>query len=79
MAAKIVINFCGFVEHSKPNNMTLSDFIGTFPEGKKNLYSIYLRSNTYRRKMFCNLKSNWDHKLLIIESYIENSPMVVEL
>ena len=27
----------------------------------------------------CSLKSNWDHKLLIMESYIEISPVVLEL
>ena len=30
-------------------------------------------------KKFCSLKYNWDHKLLFIESYIEISPVVLEL
>ena len=36
-------------------------FIGKLPEG------VILTT----QKIFCNLKSNWDHKLLIIESFLK--------
>ena len=73
----MTVPFILFIEHPKPNNLTLSDFIGKFPEDKKN--SIFcLKCNTDHRKKF-NLKSNWDHKLLTMESYIEISPVVLEL
>ena len=35
MALTILIKCCEFIEHSKPNNLTLSGFIEKFPEGKK--------------------------------------------
>ena len=31
----ILIKFCGFIVHSKPNNMTLCAFSGKFPETRK--------------------------------------------
>ena len=31
MAPTILIKFCGFIVHSKPNNMTLSAFPGKIP------------------------------------------------
>ena len=36
MVLTILIKFCGFIEYSKPKNLTLADFIGKFPEVKKN-------------------------------------------
>ena len=35
MALTIFIKYCEFIENSTPNNLTLSDFIGKFPEVKK--------------------------------------------
>ena len=35
MAKTILIKFCGFIVHSKPNNMTLSTFPGKIPETRK--------------------------------------------
>ena len=35
MALTIFIKFCEFIEQSKPNNLTLSDFIAKFPEEEK--------------------------------------------
>ena len=35
MALTILIKFCGFIVHSKPNDMTLSDFPGNIPETRK--------------------------------------------
>ena len=37
-----------------------------------------LRCNTDHRKVLCSLKSIQDHKLVIIESYIEISPVILE-
>ena len=34
-ALTILIQFCGFIEHSKPNNMTLSVFPEKIPEIRK--------------------------------------------
>ena len=81
MTLTIFIKFCVFIEHFKPNSLTLSNVIGKFPEGKKIIIiSLFcLRYNTDHRKYFCNLKSIWDHKLLIKESYIEISSVVLEL
>ena len=80
MALTIFIKFCGFIEHSKPNNFTLSDFIEKFLDGKKANFPVFfcLGCNTDHRKK-SSLKSYWDHKLLIRESYIENSEMVLEI
>ena len=55
--------------------MTISNFIGKFPEGKKNLI---LPEVQYWAQKKCSLKPNWDHKLLIMESYIEISPVFLE-
>ena len=35
MAPTILIKFCGFIVHSKPNNMALLDFPGKIPETGK--------------------------------------------
>ena len=35
MALTILFKFCGFIVHSKPNNMTLSAFRGKIPETRK--------------------------------------------
>ena len=35
MALTILIKFCGFIVHSKPNNMTLSAFPGEIPATRK--------------------------------------------
>ena len=35
MATRILIKFCGFIVHSKPNNMTLSALPGKIPETRK--------------------------------------------
>ena len=35
MAPTILFKFCGFIEHSKPNNMTLSIFSGKIPKTEK--------------------------------------------
>ena len=35
MVLTILFKFCGFIEHSKPNNMTLSDFPGRILETRK--------------------------------------------
>ena len=35
MAPTILIKFCGLIEHSKPNNMTLTAFPGKIPETRK--------------------------------------------
>ena len=67
-----------FIEHPKPNNLTISDFIEKFPKSKKKFFFFCPKCNTDHRKKF-NLKFNWDHKLLIMERYIEISPVVLEL
>ena len=72
----IFIKFSGFIEHSKPNYLTLSYFIGKFPE--KNLYFAWGAILTKEKN--CNLKLyNLDHKLQNVESYIEILPVVLEL
>ena len=38
-----------------------------------------MRCNTDLKKCFVAQNSNWDHKLLIIKSYIEISSVVLEL
>ena len=35
MAPTILIKFCAFIVHSKPNNMTLSAFPGKIPQIRK--------------------------------------------
>ena len=35
MAPAILLKLCGFILHSKPNNMALSTFPGKFPEARK--------------------------------------------
>ena len=67
------------IEHSKPNNLTLSNFIGIFREGKKFIFCVFPGVQYRPQKNFCSLKSNWDNKLLIMESYIEISPMALDL
>ena len=58
--------------------LTLLDFIGKLPEGKKKF--LFLPEVQYRpQKKNCSLESNWDHKLLILVSYIEISPVVLEV
>ena len=42
MAFTIFIKFCEFIEHSKPNNFTLSDFIKKFLNGKEILLYIFV-------------------------------------
>ena len=39
MAPTILIKFCGFIAHSKPNNMTLSAFPKEIPETKKIVFN----------------------------------------
>ena len=39
MAPTILIKFCGFRVHSKPNNMTLSVFPGKIPETRKIVFN----------------------------------------
>ena len=39
MAPTILIKFCGFIVHSKPNNMTLSAFPGKIPETRKIVFN----------------------------------------
>ena len=48
MDLTIFIKFCGFIEHSKSNNLILSDFIGKFPEGKKNIIIFRILSEVQR-------------------------------
>ena len=81
MALMILIKFCGFTVHLKPNNMTQSAIPGKFPEARKT----YLISGTVSclnletRKMLYSLKCNQGHKLLIIKNCIEISPMILKL
>ena len=46
MAVTIFIKFCGFIDHYKPNNLTLSEFTGKFPVGKKKFSIFCMRCNT---------------------------------
>ena len=39
MALTFFIKFCGFIEHSKPNNMTLSAFPGKILETRKIVFN----------------------------------------
>ena len=39
MATTVLINFRGFIVHSKPNNMTLSAFPGKIPETRKIVFN----------------------------------------
>ena len=39
------IQFSGFIEHSKPNNMTLSAFSGKIPESRKIVLIFYTLLN----------------------------------
>ena len=44
MVPTIFIKFCGFIVHSKPNNVTLSAFPEKIPETEKNVnFSVYRR------------------------------------
>ena len=44
----ILIQFCKFIVHSNPNNMTLSAFPGKFPEAVKvNLNFLYFACASY--------------------------------
>ena len=76
----IFIKFFAFIEHSKPINLTLSDFIEKFSEDKKKFNFLHFaRGAILTSEKNCSLKSNWHHKLLIMESYIEISPVGFEL
>ena len=56
MAQTILIKFCTFIEHSKPNNMTLSAFPGKIPETeKKNSILLCGRRLTERLTHLTNL------------------------
>ena len=39
MAATILIQICGFIVHSKPNNMTLSAYSGKIPVTRKTVFN----------------------------------------
>ena len=59
-------------------NFTLSAIILKFIEGKKKSFLVfYLRCNTDHN--IYSLKSNWDHKVLIMVSCIEIDLLVFEL
>ena len=46
MAPRILIKFCGFIVHPKPNNMTLSAFLGKIPENRKIVFKFTVRRLT---------------------------------
>ena len=39
MVLTVLIKFCAFIVHSKPNNMTLSPFAGKIPESRKIVFN----------------------------------------
>ena len=43
MALTILIKLCGFIVHSKTNNMTLSAFLGKIPETRKIVFKFSVR------------------------------------
>ena len=45
MALTILIKFCVFIVHSKPNNMTLSAFTGKIPESGKIYFKFFPSPN----------------------------------
>ena len=45
MAPTILIKFCGFIVHSKPNNMILSAFAGKIPVTRKIIYNFLSVAN----------------------------------
>ena len=50
----ILIQFCRFIVHSNPNNMTLSAFPAKFPEAVKiNLNFLYFACVSYQPKKKC--------------------------
>ena len=77
IALTIFIKFCQYIEHSKSKNFTLSDFTGKFPEVKKSI--LYFASGAILTAEKNSLKRNRDHKLLMMESYIEITPVVLEI
>ena len=55
MAPTILIKFCGFTGHSKPNNVTLSAFPKKIPETEKNLTILCDRRLMERLTQLTNL------------------------
>ena len=47
----ILIKFCGFMVHSKPNNMTLLPFPGKIPETRKIVFLIFCPSPNVAPKL----------------------------
>ena len=41
MALKIFIQFCGFIEHSQPNNVIIVNFPGKIPETGKIVFKFF--------------------------------------
>ena len=68
MALKIFIIFVWFVEHSIQQFDTMG-FYRKFPEGEKNNF-LYFASGAILNieVIFCSLKSNCNHKVLIMEA-----------
>ena len=55
----ILIQFCRFIVHSNPNNMTLSSFPGKFPEAVKiNHNFLYFACVSYQPQKKCFVVEN---------------------
>ena len=55
MAPTILIKFCGFIVHSKPNNVILANFPGKIPETWKISFLIFFRLLTQGLNQLINL------------------------
>ena len=58
MAPTILIKFCGFIVHSKHNNMTLSAFPGKIRETGKIYFYFFFRLLMQSLNQFINLVQN---------------------
>ena len=70
MAITILIKFCGFIVHTKHNNMTLSAFPGKIPETGKIYFNFFSSPNAGPKRIHQSRSNSISRVLLQISQAV---------